>query len=98
MSGDVWLALSVKCWTCGRQIKLRTPGGAQRRHWCRLHWFARAKWAAELDGWHSGYRWAAENPNDPLVAADRDDYGRGWAGHMRVGHLTVTCGESEGQA
>lgn len=46
-----------------------------------------------LEGWHEGYRFAVENADDPMVLADADDYGTGWAGHMRVGHLTIVVGE-----
>lgn len=83
-------AAAVRCWDCGRMVKCRPEGRGQRRHWCWLHWLARRRWASYLEGWHEGYRWAAEHPDDPLVLADGEDYGTGWAGHMRVGHITVT--------
>ena len=47
------------------------------------------------DGWHEGYRFAVENRDDEMVLADADDYGTGWAGHMRVGHITVAMGDDE---
>lgn len=73
----------------------RPLGGPQRFHWCRLRWLSRSRWSAHQDGWHSGYRFAVENPDDPMVLADADDYGTGWAGWMRSGGaLTLHVGES----
>ena len=85
------------CWECGRTVKHRPYGGPHRFHWCRLRWLSRARWKAHLGGWHEGYRWAVEHPDDPLVLADGDDYGTGWAGHMRVGHLTIPTDEMRQQ-
>lgn len=84
-------AATRKCWTCGRTVKNGPAGRVlpSWRHACALRWFSRAKWRAHQDGWHSGYRWAVENRDDPLCLADGEDYGTGWAGHMRVGHMTI---------
>jgi hypothetical protein len=68
-------------------------GGPMKRHACKLRWLSRQRWKAHQDGWHSGYRFAVENSDDPAVLADADDYGTGWAGHMRVGHITVPIGD-----
>lgn len=97
-SPAVYWAASVKCWGCGRQVKCGPQGRVRkglRRHWCHLHWLARLRWASFLDGWHDAWRFAAENRDDPLLIADGEDYGTGWAGHMRVGHITVTSDEGE---
>lgn len=66
-----------------------------RWHACRLRLISRLRWRAHLGGWHEGYRFAAENADDPLVQADADDYGTGWAALMRAGHITVAMGEDE---
>jgi hypothetical protein len=80
---------SSRCWDCGRDVEHEPRGGPQKRHWCRLRWLSRARWKAYQEGWHSGYRFAVENPEDELCRADGDDYGTGWAGHMRAGNLRV---------
>lgn len=90
--GVSWCARS-RCWDCGRMVDHKPYGGPQRFHWCRFRWLSRARWAGHLEGWHSGYRWAVEHPDDPLVLLDAEDYGTGLAGHMRVGHLTITTDE-----
>lgn len=84
---------SSRCWTCGRMVQHKPSGGPMKRHGCRLRWLSRRLWREHHEGWHSGYRFAVENAADPAVLADADDYGTGWAGHMRVGHITVTSGE-----
>lgn len=86
---DVAYAAAFRCWTCGRMVRCRVQGIAPKHHGCRFRWLSRQRWASYLEGWHEGYRWAVEHPDDPLVLADADDYGTGWAGHMRVGHLTI---------
>jgi hypothetical protein len=90
--GVSWCGAST-CWECGRTVKHKPFGGPQKRHACRLRVFSRAKWAGHLEGWHDGYRFAVENPDDPMVLADADDYGTGWAGHMRVGHISIVVGD-----
>lgn len=96
MSEDFQVAYvgASTCWGCGRTVTHRTDG-AMRRHACSLRWLSRQRWKAHLGGWHEGYRFAAENADDPLVLADADDYGTGWAGHMRAGHITVAMGADE---
>ena len=88
MAGGIFFAAASTCWGCGRTIRHRTAGGPRRWHGCRLRLLSRARWRSHLGGWHEGYRFAVENRDDPLVLADGADYGTGWAGHMRVGHLT----------
>lgn len=87
-----WCAES-RCWSCGRTVKYKPYGGPQRFHFCRLRWLSRLRWKAHLDGWHSGYRFAVENAADPMVHADADDYGTGWAAHMRVGHVNLAASD-----
>lgn len=94
MSDVAWCAAST-CWGCGRWVKHRDRDHRMRRHACCLRWLSRARWKARLDGWHEGYRTAVQNLDDPLVLADADDYGTGWAGHMRAGHITVAMGGDE---
>ncbi|MGN6245132.1 MAG: hypothetical protein ACTHQ3_15880 [Motilibacteraceae bacterium] len=87
--GVSWCAESM-CWECGRMVKHKPFGGPQKRHGCRFRWLARRARRAHLEGWHSGYRWAVEHPDDPMTRADAEDYGTGMAGLMRVGHLDFT--------
>ena len=89
MNENVSLAGASTCRDCGRWVEHKPNGGPHRWHACRWRWHARQTWRAHQDGWHSGYRFAVKNADDPLVLADADDYGTGWAGHMRVGHLTI---------
>lgn len=84
------------CWECGRIVEHQPPGGPQAGHWCRLRWLSRLRWRAHLDGWHSGYRFAVENAADSAVLADANDYGTGWARHMRVGAITVALDDHSG--
>ena len=86
----VWYAASARCWTCGQMVKLKAFGKRPKHHGCRLRWRARARWAGHLEGWHEGYRFAVEQPDDPMVLADRDDYGTGWAALMRNGGIEVS--------
>ena len=92
-NGDVSLCAESRCWDCGRMVRHKPPGGPQARHWCRFRLLSRLRWAAHQEGWHSGYRFAVEHPNDPMVLADANDYGTGWAGWMRSGGaLTIQVG------
>jgi hypothetical protein len=90
---EVTYCTRSRCWDCGRWVNHKPYGGPHRWHACRLRWLSRRAWKAYQEGWHSGYRFAAENPDEPLVQADREDYGSGWAAHMRVGHITLPCGD-----
>lgn len=83
-----WCAESY-CWECGRWTRHKPYGGPHVRHFCRLRLFSRARWRGHREGWHEGYRFAVEHPDDPMVARDRHDYGSGWAGAMRAGGLTL---------
>ena len=94
MSDVAWVGSST-CWGCGRTVAHKPNGGPMKRHACRLRFLSRARWAGHRDGWHEGYRFAVENRDDEMVLADADDYGTGWAGHMRVGHITVAMGDDE---
>lgn len=92
--GVAWCASST-CWGCGRVVKHRNSDHRMRRHACRLRWLSRVRWKSHLNGWHSGYRLAVQNLSDPMILADADDYGTGWAAHMRVGHITVSMGDDQ---
>lgn len=96
MSDDIgWsYAATWKCWDCGRTNKSK-PFGQRGRHWCWIHWISRLRWRAHLAGWHSGYRFAVEQRDDPMVLADSDDYGTGWAAHMRIGGVEVLAHHDE---
>lgn len=84
-------AATSKCWNCGHTYRL-APYGMQptglRKHRCWLHPLSCMKWQAYLEGWHSAHRNAVENLDDPMLLADAEDYGTGWAGLMRTGGLT----------
>jgi hypothetical protein len=95
MADRVTFASASLCWTCGRWVRHRPNGAPHRWHACSLRVLSRARRRGHLEGWHSGYRFAVENRDEPMVLADGEDYGTGWAGHMRVGHITMPCGEDE---
>jgi hypothetical protein len=80
------------CWTCGQAIQY-TGGTADPGHTCKRDDILR--WEGHLEGWHEGYKFAAENPADPMVQADRADYGSGWAGTMRTGGFSIGCVEDQ---
>jgi hypothetical protein len=84
---EVAWAASSRCWGCGRDVAHKPNGGPHRFHACSLRLLSRLRWKAHQEGWHSGYRFAVENADDPMVTADADDYGTGWAAHMRVGYV-----------
>lgn len=91
-----YYATTTKCWTCGHTHKLAPQGRHRtglRKHRCWLHPLSRAKWQAYLDGWHSAHRFAVEHLDDPLILADAEDYGTGWAAFMRIGGVEVACGD-----
>lgn len=92
MNNGVAFCGSSRCWECGRMVEHRPNGGPQRFHWCRLRWLSRCIWREHQKGWHGGYRFAVEHPDDPMVLADAQDYGSGWAGWMRVGHVEIAVG------
>lgn len=74
---------TAKCFDCGGLSTYRN--GRQRFHACRLRLIRRLRWAAYLEGWHAAHRFAVENLDDPMVLADAEDYGSGWASFMRPG-------------
>ncbi|WP_304455959.1 hypothetical protein [Nocardiopsis sp. YSL2] len=84
---------TATCWECGQPIQ-HTGGIADPAHVCKPE--DATRWAAYLEGWHDGYRQAAENPADPMVMADRAAYGTGWAGVMRTGEFSISgCADQE---
>jgi hypothetical protein len=86
---------TMTCFGCGRKVKVR--GGQVRWHGCRLRLLSRSRWASYLEGWHAAHRFDVENPDDPMVLADAEDYGTGWASYMRQGRdegsVRVVVGE-----
>lgn len=95
---DISWAGATRCWDCGRMVNHKPNGGPQRHHLCRLRWITRIRWAADRGGWHSGYRFAVEHMVDPMVLADAEDYGSGWAGLMRAGGATVLAADESEQS
>lgn len=93
MSADysVTYATESRCWTCG--VMVPCDYGQPREHTCKSEDVTR--WEGYLEGWHEGYKFAAKNPADPMVMADRAEYGTGWAGAMRTGGLTISGCEEE---
>lgn len=78
-----------RCWTCG----VETPRDPQhpeleQPHTCNPEDVTR--WGGYLEGWQEGYRFAIKNLADPMVQADRVEYGTGWAGPMRTGGIVIT--------
>lgn len=96
MSNDTTVAteFAATCWTCGQPIQY-TAGIADPGHTCKRDDILR--WEGYLEGWQSGYRQAAENPADPMVQADRVEYGTGWAGAMKTGGFNIGCAEADSE-
>jgi hypothetical protein len=44
---------------------------------------------AGIAGWVDGYRFALEHHDEPMVAADRAEFGTGWAGMVGAGAVAV---------
>lgn len=44
---------------------------------------------ASLAGWVDGYRFALEHHDEPMVAADRAEFGSGWAGMVGTGAVVI---------
>jgi hypothetical protein len=88
----VTFAASHLCWDCGRKVKNGAHGKRRPnwRHACALRWLSRARWRGHLEGWHEGYRFGIENYDDGMVQLDVDDYGSGWAAHMRGGVVVLS--------
>lgn len=72
-----------KCFNCGGTAGVRN--GKERWHGCRFRWLRRIRWAGYLEGWHAAHRFAVQNLDDPMLLADAEDYGSGWAAFMRPG-------------
>lgn len=79
-----------RCWTCGIETPRQQPD-QPAPHECQPDDITR--WGGFLEGWHDGYRFGIENLAEPLVQADRVEYGTGWAKHMRTGGIVIEgCG------
>ena len=83
-----WASASV-CPNCHRVVKHRPYGGRHVWHGCRLRWIARRVATAQFEGWSDGYEFALRNISDPMVVADLNDYGMGWAGLIATDGLTI---------
>lgn len=86
-------AADWKCPDCGAAEPI-TPGQNTKpisdAHECDSVMLA--KHQAMIANWIDGYRFALEHLDEPMVRADRDEFGSGWAG--LVGHGAVVI-ESE---
>lgn len=83
-----WAGASV-CPDCKRMVRHKPYGGPHRWHGCRLRWIARRIARARSEGFDEGYRFALGNISDPLVYADLNDYGNGWAGVVAQGGIVI---------
>ena len=88
MSETSWAGASV-CPSCKRMVRHKPQGGPLRWHGCRLRWIARRVARAKAAGWNEGYRFALDNISDPMVYADLNEYGSGWAGVIRRGGIQI---------
>jgi hypothetical protein len=84
----MYAARSV-CPDCKRMARHKPHGGPHRRHGCHLRWIARRVARARTEGWNEGYRFALANISDPMVYADLNEYGSGWAGAIAGGGITI---------
>lgn len=78
---------TARCFDCGGMASWRN--GRRRFHACRLRLIRRVRWSGYLAGWHEAHRFAVQNLDDPMVLADAEDYGSGWAAFMRRGGGSV---------
>jgi hypothetical protein len=94
---DVSENFTMTCWHCAGTVKVK--GGQGRRHICHLRligrWKQRIRHASYLEGYEFAVRGLVKD--DPMVLADADDFGTGWAGSLRSGSspVTVLLGEDE---
>ena len=101
--GVTWCTASI-CPKCCRVAKHKPYGMAYRFHGCRLRWIARRVAIARFDGWDEGYRFALENISDPMVVADLNAFGTGWAGLVMTDGIVIRAddaraeGAQEGQS
>jgi len=88
MSEVTWAAASV-CPSCKRMVRHKPYGGPHRWDGCRLRWIKRRVERARSEGWNEGYKFALEHISDPMVYADLNEHGTGWAGLIEQGGLTI---------
>lgn len=81
------------CPACKRMVKHKPFGGPHKWHGCRLRWIARRVAHAKSAGFDEGYQFALDNISDPMVYADLNEYGTGWAGLIAQGGIQIDCGE-----
>lgn len=94
MSEFTWASRSV-CPSCKRMVRHKPLGGPHRWHGCHLRWIARRIARAQSAGWDDGYAFALRNISDPMVYADLNEYGTGWAGLVAQGGLTINAPEDD---
>lgn len=95
MSEVTWAAAST-CPSCKRMVKHKPQGGPHRWHGCRIRWIKRLIERRYYEGWNDGYKFALDNVSDPMVYADLNEYGTGWAGIVDQGGITIDGNEVEG--
>ena len=81
------------CLTCGRWVNHKPYGGPHRFHWCRLRFISGWRRRIHSAAWDDGYRFALDNISDPMVYADLNEYGTGWAGAIAQGGIVINLGE-----
>lgn len=79
------------CSSCKRMVRHKPFGGPHRWHGCRLRWIARRVAQANSKGWWDGYKFALDNASDPMVYADINEYGSGWAGFADTDGIVIHC-------
>lgn len=94
MSDLTWAGKSI-CPKCKRMVKHKPFGGPHRWHGCRIRWIKRRVERRYFEGWHEGYQFALDNVSDPMVYADLNEYGTGWAGVIERGGLTIDARDEE---
>lgn len=83
-----WAGASI-CPKCKRMVKHKPQGGPHRWHGCRMRWIARRVARSYFTGWDEGYKFALDNVSDPMVYADLNEHGTGWAGVIEQGGITI---------
>ncbi|MDR7385226.1 hypothetical protein [Promicromonospora iranensis] len=94
MSTDITWASTWKCPDCGT-TKPIAPGENTKpisdAHECDSTTLAIHQ--AGLAGWVDGYRFALEHLDEPMVVADRAEFGTGWAGMVGAGAVVIESEE-----
>lgn len=86
---DAATTFTSDCERCGRP-RPTMNGSPDPRHECHPHDVAVTQ--SGRVGWVEGYRFALDNISDPMVQADRAEFGSGWAGAVQMGGIVVEAG------